>query len=522
MGPHGGHRVAEGGAVLDAQAVDGVGVVAAPDLGGVIEHTGIKPAAPSGAALNEHVGVVPAHPVQQLVHPQDVAVEHLPLPVRRKSAGPHVGEAAVHVPLHIGDIGAVQHLPDGLIDVLPDLPAGEVQGQLAAPPGVRPPRNPQRPVGMGPVEVAVLADHLRLNPDAEGHAQLLDPGHQGLQTAGELLPVDNPVPQTAPVAVSGAEPAVVHDKQLDVQRGGGLGDAHQLVGVEAELGGLPVVNEHRAAPALERVVNQILPDGPVELAAHLAKAAGGADQGRLRGGKGLAGGQRPAEMVGVDPQKQTVVLQLGALRRGQEVAAVYQRGPIAQAVILARPVLAEHHKGVVVVAGGAPDALHTLNALAQRGPVGAPLHHVAAVEGDEVIVAAQEVQAQGGAPAQPDRARPLIHHPDSPGDEVVSFQHPVVQLHQHPGGPIPQPDHKGLPLVPAPEGGQALQAVFALPQLTAREAQVGQTAAVLRLKLDGGHTVVPHAAGGVFLGQRVQGVVPAGLGEEPRSAYWMR
>ena len=35
----------------------------------------------------------------------DIAVVDLPLAVGGQGGGPHVGQAAVHVPLHIGDVG---------------------------------------------------------------------------------------------------------------------------------------------------------------------------------------------------------------------------------------------------------------------------------------------------------------------------------------------------------------------------------------------------------------------------------
>ena len=42
----------------------------------------------------------------------------------------------------------------------------------------------QRPLGMGPVEVAVGVDHPRLDPDAEGHSQPGDVSDQGIEAFG--------------------------------------------------------------------------------------------------------------------------------------------------------------------------------------------------------------------------------------------------------------------------------------------------------------------------------------------------
>ena len=163
----------------------------------------------------------------------------------------------------------------------------------------------------------------------------------------------------------------------------------------------------------------------------------------------------------------------------------------------------------MVVAGGAPHALHALHALAQGGAAQAPLLGVAAIEGDEVQIPPLEVQAQGGAPAQLDGLPPLVDHLHRPGDEVAALQYAVVQLYRHFAGGVGEVDHQGLPFVPAEKGGQAGQGVFPLFQLKAGVAQVGQPAAVRRLELDGGQAEIAHAAGGVLLGQGVQGVVPA-------------
>ena len=161
----------------------------------------------------------------------------------------------------------------------------------------------------------------------------------------------------------------------------------------------------------------------------------------------------------------------------------------------------------MVVAGGAPHALHALHALAQGGAAQAPLLGVAAIEGDEVQIPPLEVQAQGGAPAQLDGLPPLVDHLHRPGDEVAALQYAVVQLYRHFAGGVGEVDHQGLPFVPAEKGGQAGQGVFPLFQLKAGVAQVGQPAAVRRLKLDGGQAEIAHATGGILLGQGVQGIV---------------
>ena len=439
----------------------------------------------------------------------------LALAVGGQGGGPHVGQAAVHVPLYIGDIGTGANSLDLRVNVLPHLGAGEIQHQLVAAPGGGAAGDAQRPVGVLPIELAVLADHLRLNPDAEGHAQRLNPGHQGLQPAGQLFLVDNPVAQAAVVVIPLAKPAVIHDKKFDAQGGGGFGEVHQLVGVKIEVGGFPVVDEHRAARSRAGVLNQVLPDGPVVLPAHLAQAAGRTDKRTLGGSEALAGLQGPAELVGIDSHNQPGIVILTGLHLGLEIAAVQQQGSIAQAIVLVGAVIAEDDKGVVLVAGGAPDAAHPLGSGAQGSPVGGALHQVAAVEGDQIHVSPEKIETQGDALAQKDSLFSAVDHPDGPGNQVILLKNAVIQLHQNLSGGILQEKNQRLSAaVRSPEGGQALQGVLPLAQLTAGIAQVSRTAAAGQLQLDGGQPEVPYAAGGVLLGDGIQGVGPvqSGLG----------
>lgn len=127
MGTHGAAGVAVGSTVLDTQPVHGVGVVGAPDLGRVVEHAAVEASAAAGAALNKQLGELLMEGLQNLIHAQHKAVVHLTLALRRQAGAPHIGEAAVHVPLHIGDVGALEHGPQIVQNILPHLGTGEVQ-----------------------------------------------------------------------------------------------------------------------------------------------------------------------------------------------------------------------------------------------------------------------------------------------------------------------------------------------------------------------------------------------------------
>ncbi len=83
MAAHGIRGIEEARTVLNQRAFVGIGVIAAPDLRGVVQHPGIKPSAAAGAALEEDVREGFRETVEQVIDPEHVPVMDLPLPVFR-------------------------------------------------------------------------------------------------------------------------------------------------------------------------------------------------------------------------------------------------------------------------------------------------------------------------------------------------------------------------------------------------------------------------------------------------------
>jgi hypothetical protein len=156
-------------------------------------------------------------------------------------------------------------------------------------------------------------------------------------------------------------------------------------------------------------------------------------------------------MMGMDAHHHPGVLILAALHRRLKITAVQQHGPIAQAAVLIGLMAAEDDKGIVLVAGGPPGAAHALHPGAQGRPVQAPLHEMMSVEGDKVHIGVQEIQAQGGAFAQPDRTFPHVFHPYRPGDEVQLLKYAKIKAHHHLGGGVHQMEDQGFGFPPAVE-----------------------------------------------------------------------
>ena len=109
MGTNRTSRIKERRPILDAQAVNRVCVVAAPDLRCVIQHARIKPAAATAASLDQHIWIAMHQSLEELVYTAHIVICHFPLRVFYRV---DIGEAAVHIPLHILDISLIKHRTD--------------------------------------------------------------------------------------------------------------------------------------------------------------------------------------------------------------------------------------------------------------------------------------------------------------------------------------------------------------------------------------------------------------------------
>lgn len=99
--PYGGGGVEHAAAVLDFQPLDRVGVVAGPDLGDVIEHPRIEPAAAAGTAFDQQFRVAFQQLLVEFVHAEYVTVADFHLAGGGHGGGADFGEVAVGVPLNL-------------------------------------------------------------------------------------------------------------------------------------------------------------------------------------------------------------------------------------------------------------------------------------------------------------------------------------------------------------------------------------------------------------------------------------
>ena len=508
MGSHGGNGISKRSSVLNFDPLQSVRIIAAPDLRMVIHHSQVKPAAASAAAFPENVGITGHQLLQQLVQPQHVPVAYLTLPFLGQAGAVNVTDIPVHIPFYILDIGTVQNGADSLIEIIPHLLPGHIQDQLVTAPVGPPLGNPDGPVRMRPVQIAVLGHCLRLKPQAKLQAQSVDLVCQRFQAAGQLLLIDVPVAQAAGVIVPLSEPAVIQHQHFHAQIRCASGDFQDLFAVEIKICGLPVVQQHRPAGMFVFSPAQMFPDNVMEIGGQLFQALAAEGHHRLRRAELRLGIQLPGKQLFGDSRCQTHLIHLILLQLDGIVAAVYQAHPVAGAVRLRGLGGAEDGEGIVVVAGGCSCAAHLHFSAHHRNPLHLPLHAVASVEMDQLPLAVHQIQIHGHRFFQDDGVLIFIIEPDTSGDNVLLFPHTVVQHRPKAGHRILQGDFQRVRVLRiSVESRKAGNVIFSRNNLIGLVPQIHCVGPVRIADADAGNPVIAHTAAGILLGQGVQGII---------------
>ena len=109
MAGHSESGIEIGGAVLDVDALERVGVVAGPELVEIGHHTVVGATATAATSLHDEIGIFGSHALQNLAQSHVIVDIDLRLTVARKVRRTVVGELAIGIPFDIGDFGILRH-----------------------------------------------------------------------------------------------------------------------------------------------------------------------------------------------------------------------------------------------------------------------------------------------------------------------------------------------------------------------------------------------------------------------------
>ena len=149
-------RISKRSSILDLQTLDRIGIVTAPDLRGVIHHTGIISSAASAAALDQHIRISLSESVQKFIQTKHITMRNFSLTFCRKYCTVNITDASVKIPFQIINICLVQNLCHLIKDMISDIFSGKIKHKLVTSTVRSSARHGKRPVRMCTVKVTVL------------------------------------------------------------------------------------------------------------------------------------------------------------------------------------------------------------------------------------------------------------------------------------------------------------------------------------------------------------------------------
>ena len=452
------------------------------------------------------MGISGCESFQKIIDTHHVVIQNPALAVL---PGIHIRNAAVHIPFHILDIPLVQHGAYTVKDIFLHVLPGKIQHQLIPAPNRPSARNPQRPVRMGPVQLAVLGYHLRLHPDTELHPQGIDSADHLPQCAAQFFLVHGPVSQAAVVIVPLSEPSVVHDHHIHAKSRRIPGQGADGLPAEVKIGSLPAVQQHRArfmgifSPA------DMIPDTAVEHPGQCPQSLLRMAQNGLRHGEALPGIQGIVKQLIGKSHEYPGLVKLIPLRLTEEISAVDENHPPTASRVLCGPGLRQDNRRIVLMTGSASAAAHAEDTVVYPCPLEIPLHGMPPVKAKQVIFPRDKIQTGRSRFLHGDFTGTAVSDHSASGDDIFSLQHPVQKPDLHFAHRVFQKDFQSLRLLLlCIHRRKPLQAILPLPDLMAHVAQIAAFRAVPVPNRHCAAAEVPDAQSGILLGQHVHGVSP--------------
>ena len=334
---------------------------------------------------------------------------------------------------------------------------------------------------MLPVQIAVLGDHFRLDPDTELDTFRVDSAHQLAKAATQLLFIDLPVSQTAVVVLAFAEPSVVQHHHVDTQSGRFSCQLHDRLPGKVKVSRLPAVHQHRpghksrlaaaislhfcCAPAA-RSVAYMISDTTMIFHRQIPKSSVAVTHNRLRNLKRLSGFQRIMKKITLQSHQHTRLVKLILLRLTEKVPAVDKDHTVAVPGILRGVLLCHDDCRIILMTGSASAASDAVASMSDPYPLQIPFHRMSSVETEQVILSRDKIQTGRGRLLHNHTRCAVIGDLHASCNDILVFQYAVQQLHAHFAHVILQHDLKRLCfLLPGIHRRQSLKFILAFPDL---------------------------------------------------------
>ena len=383
----------------------------------------------------------------KVIDSENIPVINFALPSGRKRRRITFRDAPVHVPFDVGDFRFREDLCHHFIYPVYHFFSGKVQHVLESSVRIPASRYLYDPVQMFTVQVRVPVDHLRLEPEAELHAEILDPLCQSGDTVLQTVRIRDPVAQARVFTAPFSKPSVIEHEQFHAALSGFLRDPHQLVFREVKIRRFPVVDQDRPDPVPPATSCKALLIQPVVRLAQMVQPLIRIYHYRFRRLEFFRRIKLPVKTMGMDAHQHSCGIICIHFHLCQEIAAVYQAESdrFSLEFICCRAL--QDDERIVVVGRIPPDAAYRLDPLFQPPRLRIPLSCPCPGELDHIIAAVRKIQAET-------HGRQKMHALLSPVDktrvscnDAACGKYSIGKLQMKPGQRISQLDVQRLRLV---------------------------------------------------------------------------
>ena len=159
------YRIPKGCSVLNPYTIHCIGIVTAPDLWCIIQHSRVKTTSTTTAAFDQKVWIAAYNTLQEIIKSKHVVILHTALFFCCHRI--YFCHTSVHIPFYIFDISLIEHLTHLLINSIHNFFSRKIKEQLVSSFYRFSSRNLNCPVRMFTVKITVFIYHLRLKPEPE-------------------------------------------------------------------------------------------------------------------------------------------------------------------------------------------------------------------------------------------------------------------------------------------------------------------------------------------------------------------
>ena len=219
----------------------------------------------------------------------------------------------------------------------------------------------QRPAGVRTVQIAVGRNHLRLKPQAEFHAALVDAVGNFFKAVGQFVFVEHPVTEGRTVVIALAKPAVIENEKLHALFCRRVCKGKEFLRTKVKIGGFPVVDDDGAFYIAPLSTAKVCPVQVMEGTAHAAKPRFAAYHDKFGSAETAARFKLPVKIVRIDSHLDAAHAPLVHFHLRGKIAAVDEVEAIDLARAFRRPLTQQGNKRILLMAAHAAAAFHPLH-----------------------------------------------------------------------------------------------------------------------------------------------------------------